>query len=107
MTTSRISNLDAVIEKPNKDNSHIGFGIDSKSHKHTGSSNVFISQNTSQQVIIDLAVTHQKALDKIESLEKYIEINEKTIERIIGMCGHPDAAEGCRNILKLIKENKQ
>lgn len=31
---------------------------------------------------------------------------EKLIERIQGMCGTPDAAEGCRNILKAIRGSK-
>lgn len=30
----------------------------------------------------------------------------KLLERISGMCGHPDAAQACRNIIKVIKENK-
>ena len=29
---------------------------------------------------------------------------KKVLERISGMCGHPDAIEACRNILKVIKD---
>jgi hypothetical protein len=31
----------------------------------------------------------------------------KLLERIAGMCGAPDAAQACRNILKLIAESAQ
>lgn len=30
--------------------------------------------------------------------------NRKLLERIGGMCGAPDAADACRNILKVVKE---
>ena len=39
----------------------------------------------------------KKKVDRIQELEN-------ALTRIGGMCGNPDAVEGCRNILKVVKE---
>lgn len=45
--------------------------------------------------------------EKTEMLELLLKEKDALLERISGMCGNPDAAEGCRNILKLIKDNNE
>lgn len=48
------------------------------------------------------------ALDEAESVAQMYwgQRYKQATERIAGYCGHPDAAEGCRLILKLLKEKK-
>lgn len=48
-----------------------------------------------------IAKTHN--MEKV-LLRMRIEELERALRHIIGMAGHPDAAEGCRNIIKRAKK---
>ena len=49
-------------------------------------------------------ITYRERTAWLEELCDRVEELEKSTMKIAGMCGTPDAVEGCRNILSVAKE---